>query len=538
MQYLIESFSQSHTLPNGQEECPVCYFAALEIPKDPDVLQTVLSTANPIDDTVRHSLLAGLDATRSVSDDIDKCMSAMQAIFEQMQSAKDSCALTIEKYEAAMHPIRSLPDDILLAIFQWHILLPTVMYYVNHNRIYLQPSTWTLSRVCRRWRALTLSSPLLWRDIIISPGNDHLESSVPLDVTVQRWKTQLERSGNCDLSIRIIGRGTTVWLDGIIQLFMPAMSRCQSLDIVSTSIDILAPLVTCSFERLTALTWKWDLIDWKSYEDGSAEVLSLFKHASNIRCLTLHTPVKVDLKWEGIRKYSCGIHGIQNLHNLTALECLTLDLTPPLDRTGAPHLITTDTVPFSLTNLRSLSMMESSSKFSYMRQISRLLRLPSLTSLVIISENTHLPEFPEPLPLLRNLSIISSASSSEISVFLAAHRGITELSTGSLSVLRLLHVAGGHAALLPNLTDLYIDANIVIDSPRPVTPVLESRCGDDRDVAHLRKLTIFGAEKAQRRAKNEISRDFILMERWTALCGKINVVGADDNVLNSVSLPM
>lgn len=86
-------------------------FERLEVPVVPDSVKRLVATNDSPDEDILPSLIASLNTTLSVSTSVDKCIDAVQAILEQMKSAKETCAVSIQQYRAAMHPIRSIPDD-------------------------------------------------------------------------------------------------------------------------------------------------------------------------------------------------------------------------------------------------------------------------------------------------------------------------------------------------------------------------------------------------------------------------------------------
>lgn len=126
---------------------------------------------------------------------------------------------------------------------------------------------------------------------------------------VQRWNLLLERSADCDLYIFPIARDTTydTARAEIVHLLMPTTSRWKSVEIASTSISVLAPLATCSFERLSGFTWRCGPQD----------------SDSNVRWLP----------WGRIREYHCDIQGIQYLRNITTVRRPALNLTLHEDMT-------------------------------------------------------------------------------------------------------------------------------------------------------------------------------------------------------------
>ena len=162
----------------------------MEILAVPNAFSHVFSTNDPPDNTLLTPLRSSLTATRALSAEIEKHLAMMQHV-------KDACTLSIKKHEAAFHLIRSLPDDILLTIFRWHIHSHSETDEMDKNIPCLR-LPWTFLQVSRRWRRLALSSPLLW--ITINVRQCHNNRSPTLDA---KWNAVIERSVDCDLVVTI-----------------------------------------------------------------------------------------------------------------------------------------------------------------------------------------------------------------------------------------------------------------------------------------------------------------------------------------------
>ncbi|PBK93808.1 hypothetical protein ARMGADRAFT_928211, partial [Armillaria gallica] len=61
--------------------------------------------------------------------------------------------------KSILHPIRYVPDDVVLEVFT------AVVVSGKESSVSTDTGLWACSRVCRRWRALVLTTPSLWSDI-------------------------------------------------------------------------------------------------------------------------------------------------------------------------------------------------------------------------------------------------------------------------------------------------------------------------------------------------------------------------------------
>ncbi|KAJ7156647.1 hypothetical protein C8R46DRAFT_860900, partial [Mycena filopes] len=83
-------------------------------------------------------------------------ISHLQAALKRLVQQCEELQTFVKTHRAVLSILRLLPDEILLEIFQ-HCLAP-------HDARATAP--WVVSHVCRRWRAVALSSPQLWRHFV------------------------------------------------------------------------------------------------------------------------------------------------------------------------------------------------------------------------------------------------------------------------------------------------------------------------------------------------------------------------------------
>ncbi|KAJ7253465.1 hypothetical protein C8J57DRAFT_1348141 [Mycena rebaudengoi] len=95
-----------------------------------------------------------------------------------------------DEYRAMMSPIGRLPYDILGELFSWSLPHLSQEQFCSTD---MSLSPWILTRICRRWREISLSLPALWSHICI--GGDR-----PIKLAV--LAAQLDRSSPCRLTIR------------------------------------------------------------------------------------------------------------------------------------------------------------------------------------------------------------------------------------------------------------------------------------------------------------------------------------------------
>lgn len=216
----------------------------------------------------------------------------MQHALEDMETARTTVVKSIAQHKAILSPLRSLPDDILLTIFQWASSSDTR----GVDSMSSSRAPWTLSHVSRRWRALAISSPCLWSNITIISRALDISTSHQRDKMSLKLNLHVRRSAECNLFVRVISNIITqVFLEEYLALLLPTAHRWKSLSLAIHSSALAVRLAECHFEHLTKM------------ELNLREPVQVTCHAPNIRDLGLlgkHTGM-VDLPWSRVTRYTC-----------------------------------------------------------------------------------------------------------------------------------------------------------------------------------------------------------------------------------------
>ncbi|KAJ6584004.1 hypothetical protein DFH09DRAFT_1275055 [Mycena vulgaris] len=144
-----------------------------------------------------HVLLVGPKNELALIDiQIDK----MEVALDQLKAKRGSLKAEIDAHQALMSPLRRAPQEILQEIFL--ACLPTA----NNALIDPGEAPMLLGRICRLWRSVAYSTPMLWSSLHIPPLMERWNSEMPpqvedrLEKFVEAW---LDRSGGCPLSISL-----------------------------------------------------------------------------------------------------------------------------------------------------------------------------------------------------------------------------------------------------------------------------------------------------------------------------------------------
>ncbi|KAJ7620170.1 hypothetical protein FB45DRAFT_148053, partial [Roridomyces roridus] len=125
-------------------------------------------------------------------------LDALNAHIEQLVSRRDATVDSIRRHVAVLSPTRRIHADVWCEIFSW------VAFTRKVGDQEIPCPRWRLAHICRSWREITLSSPLLWSTVdIVQPAwnvsvlDTHpmpmiqcqllRVSNAPLDVSLDIW---------------------------------------------------------------------------------------------------------------------------------------------------------------------------------------------------------------------------------------------------------------------------------------------------------------------------------------------------------------
>ncbi|KAJ7238572.1 hypothetical protein B0H12DRAFT_1137240 [Mycena haematopus] len=128
---------------------------------------------------------------------IDARLEDMESALAQLKEQRALLKRPIDAHRALISPLRRVSEDVLIEIFL--SCLPS-----EHNAlINTAEAPLILGRICRHWRSVAYSAPLLWRTIHIPPLDySHMPPKIlsRLETLVEEW---LERSATCSLSLSL-----------------------------------------------------------------------------------------------------------------------------------------------------------------------------------------------------------------------------------------------------------------------------------------------------------------------------------------------
>ncbi|KAF9009825.1 hypothetical protein BDZ89DRAFT_923584, partial [Hymenopellis radicata] len=91
---------------------------------------------------------------------LDLKIAQTRGLLDTLLSAREQALSHFEDAKALLHPMRSIPNELLAKIFS-HCIMKS---YKSKDLDALDPraAPWLLSGVCRHWRNLAINLPQLW----------------------------------------------------------------------------------------------------------------------------------------------------------------------------------------------------------------------------------------------------------------------------------------------------------------------------------------------------------------------------------------
>ncbi|KAJ6560353.1 hypothetical protein B0H19DRAFT_895180, partial [Mycena capillaripes] len=96
---------------------------------------------------------------------LDENTAHVQRVLATLSRHRDECKEKIRRHSAVVSPLRRLPPEILGKIFlltmRWRLLEDKSI------KFQLSLGPWGLTRICSRWRNISVSFPMLWKTVIL-----------------------------------------------------------------------------------------------------------------------------------------------------------------------------------------------------------------------------------------------------------------------------------------------------------------------------------------------------------------------------------
>jgi hypothetical protein len=220
---------------------------------------------------------------------LDEEIDQLQAILAELQRKHNALADHLQAHRNLLAPVRKLPVEILSRIFT--LCLPDQEY--NDGGYTLRKSVMLPGQICRPWRDIAHSSPMLWSSISLAV-TWYLKPELMLLAMI--W---LRRSAGCPLSLRITGTQTHHGeIHALLDLVVACSSRWKHIDL---DIGLFQYGILHDVKRFLPCLETLVLRDTRD----STSVLDVFESAPQLHSVELQVQLwKVKLPWHQLTSLS------------------------------------------------------------------------------------------------------------------------------------------------------------------------------------------------------------------------------------------
>ncbi|KAJ7758718.1 hypothetical protein B0H16DRAFT_1416183 [Mycena metata] len=229
----------------------------------------------------------------------------IETILDQLLFQRGSLARHVDRYKSIVAPIRRLPPELLIEIFD-------LCGHPSAADLNLLP----VSQVCSYWRRIAVGTPSLW---------SHLDLDVKLwrssgltsRTLLARLDSSLQRGGNVPLTLQVDLQRDDPYDINIVKTLVKYAPRWRHLHF-SGELE--------SFAFLTSVTPDLPLLDSLSISDvGEFEIeLDFFERAAGLRSFTFKGEVSriPTVRWEGLQSFQYrDLGGVLELSGPLSLMC-------------------------------------------------------------------------------------------------------------------------------------------------------------------------------------------------------------------------
>ncbi|KAJ7364909.1 hypothetical protein DFH08DRAFT_1073427 [Mycena albidolilacea] len=413
------------------------------IPSDSEIVEIRTLLMDPTDELAR----------------VEARIEEMEIVLSQLKELRASLKTPIDAHRTLISPLRRIPQDVLLAIFS--SCLPS-----EHNAL-IDPAEapLLLGRICRHWRDVTYTTPMLWSSIHI-PCLDYLHAPPNmisgLERTVEAW---LERSSACPLSVSVFDDinypSNGVEKHPLILQLLPISRRLSHLTLVGDA-ELLRPILRLGSESLPVLKRIWiQATRHQIFGDDADHTNAL--QIPTLEDVTLQItsdadPLALPLKWSQLTRIRLECHLVWREWHRPAAGGLDIGGAFEVLR-RCPYLMhceirvtrpskdgsTLDTSPITLPHLRTLVL--SGSYFQFQSWTSHLV-VPKLWAL-------RLGEVATEGPAIRSSATRDGSLSADIDTDRFTSSGLHELLRSFPTISHLRLSSSNLQQLLPD--DVFID---------------------------------------------------------------------------------
>ncbi|KAE9392161.1 hypothetical protein BT96DRAFT_285189 [Gymnopus androsaceus JB14] len=207
--------------PLKRKACPSCgvkltgfekQVSGPELSSIPEIQILLISNAEPVP-KVRDELLSRQSGTKSRLAEITRSLKALESAIVRLKTERKVLELDLKSYKVILHPVRSVPADVWLYIFE----MATISHFDPSAGVSLRVSKWhaertlapwSISQVCSSWRAVASLSGL-WSYVALDLGTNlgtkqrRKKTKSALESSLFFLNRQLQKSGTRPLTLAL-----------------------------------------------------------------------------------------------------------------------------------------------------------------------------------------------------------------------------------------------------------------------------------------------------------------------------------------------
>ncbi|KAJ7142226.1 hypothetical protein C8R44DRAFT_191632 [Mycena epipterygia] len=234
--------------------------------------QELLASNIPADSAELPFIRSNISQTGAHLAHLDDEISRLRDRLKELEEERASLACYHAQNSAILSPLRRMPSEMLSEIFSW--TLPSIGDATNRVRPEGERSPWVLTHISNCWRAVALSTPLLWSLFAFDYASTPHHS-----LSLSMVKTQIQRART--LKIHFYGDQNMDPRPQVqmFQLLAEHSSRWEDLCVELTS--GLVPILATVRDRLPLLHRLW--IQWDGLASQAAvDSIDCFLRASSL----------------------------------------------------------------------------------------------------------------------------------------------------------------------------------------------------------------------------------------------------------------
>ncbi|KAK0479828.1 hypothetical protein EDD18DRAFT_844824 [Armillaria luteobubalina] len=240
-------------------------------PPDARIIE-LLQTNTPPTLMERNNFEATLSETPSRIAELDSLIDSTTSLLRYLTNDRNQALENQANAKKILSPSRRLPPEVLT-----EVLIQCLPLYGGESHP-LDPCAllWTLSHVCRQWRAVALDTPELWSRIYLDFVHDQFLNGSRMQEAAFMLGVVLDRARPHDLEV-FIWLKDDIYTHPAFPVLLPSVRYWRSLRIFGGSIDLgfLSPC-RCFFDRLETATVR-------GYHRGESETIDTFAVAPRLR---------------------------------------------------------------------------------------------------------------------------------------------------------------------------------------------------------------------------------------------------------------